>query len=98
MIKKINTAIRSMQRDVNVVNTTATGGTGGAKYHRDLPDIAQPNCHPIEAIAGLAEQLQEINASLTTIKDDIVKMALKLDDMQETIEDHENRIKALEGE
>lgn len=115
IVKKVNSFMRSVSRDVNNVTIIKEGGVS---THQDLTGTELDGCHPWTAILGLREIFNDINNKITDTNNrindtnnriDNINNILKIKedstgkfysevikDITDTLEDHEERIKALE--
>lgn len=108
MVKKVNSFIRSVSRDVNSATVIKEGGVTS---HQELLGTSLPGCHPWEAITGLKMLFDDIDAKIVDINKKInnINNLLKIkedstgklyseviDKINNTLDDHEKRIKALE--
>lgn len=104
MVKKINSALRSINQDITVTNVTKTSGS--TTVHNDLSGrIGVADCHDIAAISELEAKLNnidtkfsEIDTIIETINTDISTIKKKITVIEAELEDHEERISRLEGE
>lgn len=96
VIKKANDNFRALNKDIHL--TEIKSGGENTKFHNDLYGRNEFKCHPILAIENLDDTLRDIKTRLTNLEGITDDINEKIFVMEEKLEDHEDRIRALEDE